>query len=290
MKQLVITTRLTNRESESFQQYLRDISQISIFTPAEEVACTVRAANGDKAAVKELIERNLRFVVSVSKQYSTPTNPIEDLVNEGNIGLIMAAEKFKPEMGFRFISYAVWWVRKIILEHLAKYGRMVRLPANKLNSLSKLDKKIAELEQKYGRNIDIQEVLSELDNMDEEDLDLLGVLNSYSIDSIDREIGGDDGNTTTIADLLSDDTIFKAPDHLVIHNNMKEEVARIIASLKPREQIIIKALYGLDGDTPMTLKEVGDKLGVTREMIRQIREKVLKTLKEKLANSTIRTY
>lgn len=291
MKQLVITTRLTNRESISFQQYLKDIAQIQIFTPIEEVACTVRASKGDKDAIKELIERNLRFVVSVAKQYSTALNPLEDLVNEGNIGLIMAAEKFKPEMGFRFISYAVWWVRKIILEHLVKYGRMVRLPNNKINNLSKLDKKIAQLEQKHGRNIDIQEILEELDNeLDSDDLELLGMLNTYSIDSIDREIGGDDGNTTTFADMLSDETTFKSTDHLIIDKDMKEEVARIVSSLKPREQRIITALYGLDGETPMTLKEVGEEIGVTREMIRQIKEKVLKTLKARLANSTIRTY
>lgn len=291
MKQLVITARVTNRESESFQQYLRDISQIAVFTPEGEIACTIKASNGDKAAIKELIERNLRFVVSVAKQYSTPLNPIEDIVNEGNIGLIMAAEKFKPEMGFRFISYGVWWIRKIILEHLAKHGRMVRLPANKLNSLSKLDKKIAELEQKYGRNIDIQEVLAEFDtDMDSDDLELLNMLGTYSMDSIDREIGGDEGGSTTLGDMLSDNTTFKAPDQLVIDANMKEEVSRIIASLKPREQRIMTALYGLDGETPMTLKEVGEEIGVTREMIRQIKEKVLKNLKEKLINSTMRTY
>jgi RNA polymerase primary sigma factor len=286
MKQLVITSRLTNRESISFQQYLREVAQIPLLTPEEEIACTIKVATGDKAAAKELIERNLRFVISVAKQYSTPSNPLEDVVNEGNIGLIMAVDKYKTETGFRFISYAVWWVRKTILEYLAKNGRMIRLPNNKLNALSKLDKKIAALEQKHGRNIDVQELLSDLDS---EDLGLLDLLGTYSIDSLDREIGSDEGNSTTLGDMIADDS-FKATDHLIVDKNMKDEVARIISSLKPREQRIMIALYGLDGESPMTLKEVGDEIGVTREMIRQIKCKVLSGLKNKLKNSTISSY
>ena len=159
MKQFVITSKVTNRENQSFNQYLKDISEIEVFSSKEEVICAEKASRGDKKAIDELVRRNLRFVVSVAKQYATTQNPLEDLVNEGNIGLIIAAEKFKPEMGFKFISYAVWWVRKIIMEHLSKHGRLVRLPANKINSLSKLDKQINELEQKLGRNVCIQEII-----------------------------------------------------------------------------------------------------------------------------------
>jgi RNA polymerase primary sigma factor len=289
MKQLVISTRLTNRESESFQKYLFEISQIPIFTPKEEVECTIRAAAGDKSAVEELIKRNLRFVVSVAKQYSTPINPVEDLVNEGNIGLILAAEKFRPEMGFRFISYAVWWVRKKILEHLAKDGRMVRLPNNKLSSLSKLDKKMIEMEQRLGRTVDISELIEEFDGQfDAEDISLLGVLSTYSMDSMDREIGGDDGSGTTLGDMLSDNTTFESPDNALINNDMKGDIIRLLDTLKPRDKRIMIALYGLDGNAPMTLKEVGEEIGVTREMIRQIRVKLLKTLKAKLIHSNIR--
>jgi RNA polymerase primary sigma factor len=288
MKQLVITTRLTNRESESFQKYLFEISQIPIFTPEEEIVCTVKAANGDKSAIQELVQRNLRFVVSVAKQYSTPINPVEDLVNEGNIGLILAAEKFKPEMGFRFISYAVWWVRKKILEHLAKDGRMIRLPNNKLASLSKLDKKVIEMEQRLGRNVDITELIAEFEGeFDAEDIGLLGVLGTYAMDSTDRELG-DEGGGTTLGDMLSDDSTFGSTDSLAINSEMKSEIGRILNTLKPRDKRIMIALYGLDGDTPMTLKEVGDEIGVTREMIRQIRVKLLKTLKAQLIHSNIR--
>ena len=290
MKQLVITTRLTNRESESFQKYLFEISQIPIFTPEEEIVCTVKAANGDKSAIQELVQRNLRFVVSVAKQYSTPINPVEDLVNEGNIGLILAAEKFKPEMGFRFISYAVWWVRKKILEHLAKDGRMIRLPNNKLASLSKLDKKVIEMEQRLGRNVDITELIAEFEGeFDAEDIGLLGVLGTYAMDSTDRELG-DEGGGTTLGDMLSDDSTFGSTDSLAINSEMKSEIGRILNTLKPRDKRIMIALYGLDGDTPMTLKEVGDEIGVTREMIRQIRQKILANLRANLINSTLRTY
>ncbi len=291
MKQLVISTRLTNRESESFQKYLFEISQIPIFTPEEEKVCTVKAASGDKKAIQELVQRNLRFVVSVAKQYSTPINPVEDLVNEGNIGLILAAEKFKPEMGFRFISYAVWWVRKKILEHLAKDGRMIRLPNNKLSSLSKLDKKVIEMEQRLGRTIDISELIAEFDGeFDAEDIGLLGVLGSYSMDSIDREIGGEDGSGTTLGDMLSDDSTFGPSDSLAINGDMKSEISRLLSTLKPRDKRIMIALYGLDGNAPMALKEIGDEIGISREMVRQIKEKVLKTLKAKLINSTLNTY
>lgn len=287
MKQLVITSRLTNRESDSFQLYLKEIAQIDIFTPVGEQICAIKASKGDEQAREELVRRNLRFVVSVAKHYETPTNRVEDLVNEGNIGLIIASKKFKPEMGFKFISYAVWWIRKIILEYLAKHGRMVRLPANKLNALSKLDKMITSMEQKLGRTVDIQEVMSEFDkDLETSDLPFLDVLNSYSMDSLDREINNED-NSHTLADMLSDETTFKATDFLLTDSDVKNNVQRILDSLKERERYIIKSLYGLDGTPRKTLKEIGEDLGVTREMIRQIKEKTLKNLKAKLGESVL---
>lgn len=289
MRQLVITNRVTNRESESFQKYLAEIAQMPVFTPEEEIACTVKAANGDKKAIDELVQRNLRFVVSVAKQYTTPTNSIEDLVNEGNIGLILAAQKFKPEMGFRFISYGVWWIRKKILEHLAKDGRMIRLPNNKLSSLTKFDKKIAELEQRHGRNIDITELIAEFDGeYSESDISLLGVLGTYSMDSLDREIGGDEGGAT-VGDMLSDNS-FEMPDGNYQKSDLKNEIGRLLSTLKPREKQIMIALYGLDGNAPMTLAEVGTQVNLTREMVRQIRNKILASLKEKLKNVTLSSF
>lgn len=298
MKQLTITTRLTNRETDSFKQYLKDIAEIDMFTTEEEFICTKKMSEGDVEAKNELIRRNLRFVVSVAKQYATKDNPLEDLVNEGNIGLMIAADKFMPDKGFKFISYAVYWIQKIIMEHLSNHGRMVRLPANKINRLSKLDKKVSSLEQKLGRSVDIQEVIDEcLEDTDIEagkletdDFELLDVLSTYHMDSLDREVSGEDDKFhTTLGDLISDDTTFKPTDHLIIDTNIKAEVAKIMDTLKPRDKRIMVALFGLDGNTPMTLKEVSDEIGVTREMIRQIKEKTLLSLKIKLKNSTIRS-
>lgn len=298
MKQLTISPRLTNRDTESFNLYLKDIYEIEVLTPAEEIILGEKASNGDKDAKTELVRRNLRFVVSVAKQYATSTNLVNDLVNEGNIGVIIAAEKYEASMGYRFISYAVWWIQKLILEHLAKNGRMVRLPANKINNLSKLDKRINALEQKLGRSVDIQEIIeiiqAEIGDSKNakkkvaKEMELLSALTTYGCDSLDREIGGEDGNHTTLGDLIADDSTIKPTDQLVIDANIKSEVTRIINSLKPREKRIMIALFGLDGKSPMTLQEVGDEIGVTREMIRQIKEKVLKNLKQKLVNSSIR--
>jgi RNA polymerase primary sigma factor len=298
MKQLVITAKITNREIHSFNQYLKDIADIEVFTSEEEAICAEKASLGDKQAIDELVCRNLRFVVSVAKQYATPQNPLEDLVNEGNIGLIIAAEKFKPEMGFKFISYAVWWVRKIIMEHLSKHGRLVRLPANKINSLSKLDKQINQLEQKLGRNVSIHEIIEEFggelgfihktsDKKVSNEYMLLDILKDYSMDSLDRDINGDEGNGTALVESISDESIFKSVDHELISNDTKKQLNEVLDILKPRDRHVMVALYGLDGDLPRTLNDIGEEIGVTREMVRQIRQKSLAILKKKLLNSSI---
>lgn len=297
MKQFVITSKVTNRENQSFNQYLKDISEIEVFSSKEEVICAEKASRGDKKAIDELVRRNLRFVVSVAKQYATTQNPLEDLVNEGNIGLIIAAEKFKPEMGFKFISYAVWWVRKIIMEHLSKHGRLVRLPANKINSLSKLDKQINELEQKLGRNVCIQEIIEEFGG--DTDFDgkstqkkfkneymLLDMLNDYSMDSLDRDISGEDKGTT-LAETISDDSIFKSADNELLTEDVRKQLNEVLDILKPRDRLVMVGLYGLDGCIPRTLNDIGDEIGVTREMVRQIREKSLVKLRKNLELTNI---
>ncbi len=186
---ITIHERMTSRESQSFKKYLKDVSNIPMFTTEEQQLCTEKASSGDKEAIKELIERNLRFVISVAKQYVNSNNTLEDLVNEGNIGLIIAVEHFKPEMGFKFISYAVWWIRKVILEYLAKNGRFIRLPANKINDLSKMEKNIAKLEQKLGRPADVIEIVNEFgDQINKEEAMLLKALGGFTMDSLDREI------------------------------------------------------------------------------------------------------
>jgi RNA polymerase primary sigma factor len=270
-------------------KYLKDVRKLDMITLEEEIELTKKVAEGDQRATDKLVESNLRFVISIAKEYQNQGLPLSDLISEGNLGLIKAARKFDPTRGFRFISYAVWWVRKKILEHLAKDGRMVRLPNNKLSSLSKLDKKMIEMEQRLGRTVDISELIEEFDGQfDAEDISLLGVLSTYSMDSMDREIGGDDGSGTTLGDMLSDNTTFESPDNALINNDMKGDIIRLLDTLKPRDKRIMIALYGLDGNAPMTLKEVGEEIGVTREMIRQIRVKLLKTLKAKLIHSNIR--
>jgi RNA polymerase primary sigma factor len=297
MKQFVITSKVTNRENQSFNQYLKDISEIEVFSSKEEVICAEKASRGDKKAIDELVRRNLRFVVSVAKQYATTQNPLEDLVNEGNIGLIIAAEKFKPEMGFKFISYAVWWVRKIIMEHLSKHGRLVRLPANKINSLSKLDKQINELEQKLGRNVCIQEIIEEFGG--DTDFDgkstqkkfkneymLLDMLNDYSMDSLDRDISGEDKGTT-LAETISDDSMFKSADNELLTEDVRKQLNEVLDILKPRDRLVMVGLYGLDGCIPRTLNDIGDEIGVTREMVRQIREKSLVKLRKNLELTNI---
>jgi RNA polymerase primary sigma factor len=297
MKQLTITTKLTNRENLSFVQYLREVSEIKVLTPEEEIVLTKKASKGDKQAIEELVKRNLRFVVSVAKQYATPQNPVEDLVNEGNIGLMIAAERFDPSTGFKFISYAVWWIRKIIMEHLSKNGRLIRLPANKINALSKLDKQINELEQKLGRSVSIREVMDnynvDVDVLDalsnygksSSDLEALNMLSGYAMDSLDRELGHDEGGST-LGDNVVDDT-FDTNDHNLLYDDMKIELNKVLDILKPRDRQVMVALFGLDGSIPRTLKDVGDEIGVTREMVRQIKEKSLIKLRKRLNGSEI---
>jgi len=297
MKNLVINSKVTNRENLSFNQYLKDIASIEVLTPQQETILAEKASKGDKKAIDELVRRNLRFVVSVAKQYATPQNPLEDLVNEGNIGLIIAAEKFNPSMGFKFISYAVWWVRKIIMEHLSKHGRLVRLPSNKINSLSKLDKEISELEQKFGRTVTVQEaidIMGKTGKFDStsfkkkvEEYEFLDVLSSYHMDSLDRDISGDDGNGTILSDTISDDSVFKSADHDINHADIKNELNKVLDTLKPRDKRVMVALFGLDGEIPRTLKDVGEEIGVTREMVRQIKEKCLAKMRVQMQNSEI---
>ena len=271
MKSLTISNLITSRENESFKKYLKEVSKIKSFTPEEEALCAVKAANGDKKAKEELVTRNLKFVISVAKQYVTPQSPLEDLVNEGNLGLIMAADRFNPGEKVKFISYAVWWIRKLIIEHINKYNRMVRLPINKVTALSNLDKKIAELEQTKGYKVDIHELSGEL-NSDE--FEALEVLTTYRMDSLDRQLGNEDGDGTTLIDLLSDDT-FKSSDHLVTDDDYKTNIVKGLESLKERDRKIIIMLFGLDGGEPKTLQEVSDVFEMSREMVRQVKNKSL---------------
>lgn len=284
MKALKIKQKITSREISSFKQYLKEINEIPMLTPSEEAELAEKAVKGDEAAAEELVVKNLRFVVSVAKQYATDKISLEDLVNEGNIGLIKSVSKFDPTKGYKFISFAVWWVRKIILEYVSNYGKTVRIPANRINELSKLNKYIASVEQKNCHKPDIEEVIVEFSReMSPSDFVLLDNLNNFSIDSLDREISSDEGNSTSISDLMSDEDD-KKTDYLLGDNDIKSEINMVLSTLKPRNRKIMEMLFGLNGYHPMTLQEVGDEIGLTREMIRQVKEK---SLKEMSANKRI---
>ncbi len=272
MKQIGINASITSRENESFKTYLKEISKINMFTPEEERICALKASKGDLKAREELVKRNLKFVVTVAKQYVTPSTPLEDLVNEGNLGLIMAAERFNPNNNVKFISYGVWWIKKVIIEHISKYNRMVRLPSNKISLLSKLDRLISEHEQKVGYKVDIHELSDELDTDEFETLDLL---TTYRMDSLDKQLGGDDGDGGTLLDLLSDDKSFKATDYLVSELDHNKTILKCLDGLREKDKNIMILLFGLDGNEPRTLQEVSDIVDMSREMVRQIKNKTL---------------
>lgn len=280
MKALKINQKITSRENSSFIQYMREVSEIPMLTPDQEADLAIKAVNGDEAAAEKLVKSNLRFVISVAKQYATDKINLEDLVNEGNIGLIKAVEKFDPNKGYKFISFAVWWVRKIIMEYVSNYGKTVRIPANRINELSKLNKYIASVEQKTCHKADIQEVISEFGKeLSVDDLSLLDGLNNFSIDSLDREIGSEEGSGTSVSDLMYDEDDNKT-DYLLGETDIKSEINAALSTLKPRNKKIMEMLFGLNGYNPMTLQEVGDEVGLTREMIRQVKEKSLKAMSQ----------
>ena len=280
MKALKINQRITSRENSSFVQYMREVSEIPMLTPTQEAELAERAVNGDEAAARQLVRSNLRFVISVAKNYATDKIMLEDLVNEGNIGLIKAVEKFDPNKGYKFISFAVWWVRKIIMEYVSNYGKTVRIPANRINELSKLNKYISAVEQKNCHRVDIEEVISEFSReMSSDDFRLLDSLNGMSIDSLDREIHSDEGNATCVSDLMFDEDADRT-DHLLGETDIKSEINIALSTLKPRNKKIMEMLFGLNGYQPMTLQEVGDEIGLTREMVRQVKEKSLKLMSQ----------
>lgn len=279
MKNIRITERFTRRETGSFKQYLNEIADIEMFTPAEEAECSLRAENGDKKAIDELVKRNLRFVVSVAKQYEAANAPLEDLVNEGNLGLIMAAQQYKVSTGFKFITYAVFWIRKMIMEYLAKNGRIVRLPSNKISGLSKLNQHIGELEQKLGRSVDLSEVIEEYGRkFSKEEISELENISMLSFESLDSAMDESEGGSN-LYEIIENENAMPT-DHLITNQDLKKRIKNALGILKPRDRAIMVDLFGLEGNTPMSLKEVGDKVGLTREMVRQIREKSLKKLKD----------
>ncbi|MBO6118523.1 MAG: RNA polymerase sigma factor RpoD/SigA [Bacteroidales bacterium] len=285
MRQLKISKQLTNREITSLDKYLQEIGRLEMISPEEEVQLAQRIKQGDQKALDKLTKANLRFVVSVAKQYQNQGMSLPDLINEGNVGLIKAAQRFDETRGFKFISYAVWWIRQSILQALAEQSRIVRLPLNKIGSLNKINKEFARLEQEFERTPNHEEVAASLHLTDAEVRESLR--NSGKHTSMDAPIDND-GENTMYDFMKSDDGT--TPESELMYESLKTEINRAISTLTPKEQDILKMFFGLDGYTPMTLDEIGEKFDLTRERVRQIKEKAIKRLKHTSRSKILKSY
>ena len=285
MRQLKIAKQLTNREITSLDKYLQEIGRLEMISPEEEVQLTQKIKQGDQKALDKLTKANLRFVVSVAKQYQNQGMSLPDLINEGNVGLIKAAQRFDETRGFKFISYAVWWIRQSILQALAEQSRIVRLPLNKIGSLNKINKEFARLEQENERTPNYEEVAEKLNLPDQEVKD--SIRNSGKHASLDAPIDNDGENT--MYDFMKSDDI-ATPESELMYESLKTEINRAVSTLSQKEQDIVKMFFGLDGYTHMTLDEIGEKFDLTRERVRQIKEKAIRRLKHTPRSKILKSY
>ena len=284
MRQLKITKSITNRESASLDKYLQEIGKEDLITVEEEVELAQRIRKGDQKALEKLTRANLRFVVSVAKQYQNQGLSLPDLINEGNLGLIKAAEKFDETRGFKFISYAVWWIRQSILQALAEQSRIVRLPLNQVGSLNKINKAYARFEQEHERRPSPEELAEQLDLPAEKIADTLRVSGRHiSVDAPFVE-----GEDNSLLDVLVNDGSPVA-DKTLMNESLSTEVERALATLTERERDIIKLFFGI-GCQEMTLEEIGEKFGLTRERVRQIKEKAIRRLRHSSRSKLLKTY
>jgi RNA polymerase primary sigma factor len=284
MRQLKITKSITNRESASLDKYLQEIGKEELITVEEEVELAQRIKKGDRAALEKLTRANLRFVVSVAKQYQNQGLSLPDLINEGNLGLIKAAEKFDETRGFKFISYAVWWIRQSILQALAEQSRIVRLPLNQVGSLNKINKAFSKFEQEYERQPTPEELAEALDLPKEKVSDTLRVSGRHV--SVDAPFV--DGEDNSLLDVLVNNDSPNA-DNALINESLSREVNRALATLTERERDIIKLFFGISTQE-MTLEEIGEKFGLTRERVRQIKEKAIRRLRHTSRSKLLKTY
>jgi RNA polymerase primary sigma factor len=285
MRQLKISKQVTNREDLSLDKYLHEIGKLELLTAEREVELAKRIKSGDRGALEELIKGNLRFVVSVAKQYQNQGLSLPDLINEGNLGLIKAAERFDETRGFKFISYAVWWIRQSILQALAEQARIVRLPLNRIGSINKINRTFAKLEQQYQREPTPEEVANILETTIEAVEDSMKVSTHHV--SMDAPLRDDDGNS--LYDVLLNDESPNPDDGLVI-NSLKKEIERTLMTLEDREAEILRYYFGLSGYSQHTLEEIGEMLNLTRERVRQIKEKSIKRLKNNYRNRLLKAY
>lgn len=285
MRQLKITKQVTNRETASLDKYLQEIGKVDLITADEEVELAQRIKAGDQTALEKLTKANLRFVVSVAKQYQNQGLTLPDLINEGNLGLIKAAQRFDETRGFKFISYAVWWIRQSILQALAEQSRIVRLPLNKIGSINKINKTFAFLEQAHERMPSAEEIATELD-MTVEDV-------KQSLKNSGRHVSMDapliDGEDSNLYDVLRSGES-PNPDKDLLHESLRTEIERALETLTPREADVIRLYFGLAGQHSMTLEEIGETFELTRERVRQIKEKAIRRLKHTSRSKILKTY
>lgn len=285
MRQLKITKQVTNRETASLDKYLQEIGKVDLITADEEVELAQRIKAGDQLALEKLTKANLRFVVSVAKQYQNQGLTLPDLINEGNLGLIKAAQRFDETRGFKFISYAVWWIRQSILQALAEQSRIVRLPLNKIGSINKINKTYAFLEQSHERPPSAEEIAKELD-MTINDVKE-SMKNSGRHVSMDAPlVEGEDSNLYDV--LRSGES--PNPDRNLLHESLRTEIERALDTLTPREADVVRLYFGLGNQHPMTLEEIGETFDLTRERVRQIKEKAIRRLKHTSRSKILKTY
>ena len=286
MRQLKISKSITNRESQSIEKYLQEIGKVELLTPEEEVDLAKRIKKGDKEALEKLTRANLRFVVSVAKQYQNNSLSLNDLINEGNLGLVKAAQRFDETRGFKFISYAVWWIRQSIIQALAEQSRLVRLPLNKVGSLSKINKAFSELEQKYEREPSADE-LAQLLDISADDIESTMQVSSRHV-SVDAPFS--DGESGSLMDVLENREADGTDDHLEFQDSLRIECERTLATLTERERDVIKLFFGIGVPHAMTLQDIGEHLGLTRERVRQIKDKAINKLRTTSRSESLKAY
>jgi RNA polymerase primary sigma factor len=285
MRQLKISKQITNRESQSLDKYLQEIGKVDLLTPDEEVELAKRIKEGDQIALEKLTKANLRFVVSVAKQYQNQGLSLGDLINEGNLGLIKAAQRFDETRGFKFISYAVWWIRQSILQALAEQSRIVRLPLNRVGSLNKISKTFSELEQKFEREPSPEELAEVLEVTTAEVVDTMKISGRH----VSMDAPFVQGEENSLLDVLENDSE-ETPDSGLMTDSLRREVQRALSTLTQRESDVITLYFGLNGEHALTLEEIGEKFSLTRERVRQIKEKAIRRLRHTSRSKALKPY
>ncbi len=286
MRQLKITKSITNRESQSLEKYLQEIGKVELITPEEEVKLAIRIKQGDQAALEKLTKANLRFVVSVAKQYQNQGLTLPDLINEGNLGLIKAAQRFDETRGFKFISYAVWWIRQSILQALAEQSRIVRLPLNKVGLTNRISKAYSQLEQEFEREPTPEELAFLLDMDPVEIAATLGVAARHV--SMDQPLA--DGEDSTLIDVLINHNAEKTDDALAFRASLKTEIDRSLSTLTERQKDVIRFFFGIGVDHALSLEDIGEHFNLTRERVRQIKDKAITKLRSASRCKLLKTY